>query len=289
MRRKILLHAILGSFLVGGVIAGESYCPPAPAKCPIESCPDVGGSIATGYDTDYIYKGVRLARDVFWGDVNYTFDRFKLPVTFGVRHLTALDSIAAFDETKLYGRVQMPERFGFRTTAGVNHYFYPNIRPAAGGIFGDSHTELFVRVERDIFAGITLFYQRIYDSNIPAAWAPFTAVRDRGAWIRTFGASKDIDINDRMTLQLSGGALMSDNYWPFDLSGGARRRSSGWNSYYLQAALPIELNCRTTLTPYIAYNGSPDTWIADGVRSLAVPGGNANDVFYGGISLRVNF
>ncbi|MEO0414202.1 MAG: hypothetical protein AAF226_04520, partial [Verrucomicrobiota bacterium] len=70
-------------------------------------------------------------------------------------------------------------------------------------------------------------------------------------------------------------------------------RSSGWNNYYLRAALPIALNCRATVTPYIAYNGTPDTWIADGINNAvgypAGLGNGGNDAIHGGVSLSVDF
>ncbi|MCH1409226.1 MAG: hypothetical protein L7V87_09360, partial [Verrucomicrobiales bacterium] len=60
----------------------------------------------------------------------------------------------------------------------------------------------------------------------------------------------------------------------------------GWNHYYVSAALPIELNCRATLTPYVGYNGGPGGYIADGIN-----GGlqNQSDILHGGVSLSVSF
>ena len=49
----------------------------------------------------------------------------------------------------------------------------------------------------------------------------------------------------------------------------------------------ISLNCRATLSPYLGYNGAPDTWIADGVDTLG--GGSNNDALHGGVSLKVTF
>ena len=40
-------------------------------------------------------------------------------------------------------------------------------------------------------------------------------------------------------------------------------KTSGWDDYYQGAELSIALNCRATVTPYIGYNGTPDTWGID--------------------------
>ena len=96
MKIKIILAALLGAVSINGAVAGSSYCePPATGGkycAPDDCCPDVGGSISVGYATDYLFRGVRLAEDVLWGDINYTFEGFCVPVTLGYRHVTSLSS-----------------------------------------------------------------------------------------------------------------------------------------------------------------------------------------------------
>lgn len=292
MRLKLLLTTLVGALAINGAVAGEAYSLPSKDKTPIECCPDIGGEIAIGYDTDYILYGVRLARDSVWGDVNYTFDSLlPLPLTVGVWHLSSLSGANSFDETDVYGSIRMNEFKGFQTTIGFTHRFFSNVRgPSGTSTVGDSRAEFWMMIERQLACGATVFYRRAYDYGAPSAFVPATAnTTDSGAWIHTLGVSKTMELNDRMGLDLSAGVLYSDNFWPADMSGGARARSTGWNSYYVQAGLPIALSCRATLTPYIGYNGSPDTWIADGVNPNGIVGSGANDIFHGGVSLRVSF
>jgi hypothetical protein len=60
---------------------------------------------------------------------------------------------------------------------------------------------------------------------------------------------------------------MSSDTAPRSEAGG---RSSGWNQYYLRASLPIELNCRTVLTPYIGNAGASDSWLVDDAPGLGL-------------------
>ena len=321
MRIKLTLTLLCGMMALQGAIAGSSWSPPAKGgKCPIEPCPDIGASVAIGYETDYIFRGVRLTEDAIWMDANYTFDlpRISLPLTIGVKHVTGLLSrgtglgpsgvilpVADGDHTNLYASVVLPSLFGFDTVLGYDHYFYSNQRgPSPGGaapIFGgDSHGAISLNLSRELFRGIVGSYHVAYDFVTPGQYGFLGGfpVADNGAWIHDIGLSKDIALNDRMALALSAGFVHTDNVWPllttFPGAGGLlvdRTSSSGWNHYYIQAGLPIALNCRATLTPYIGYNGTPDGWMADGVNGdVAVPNGtNDNDIFHGGVSLRVNF
>ena len=298
MTRNVIA-ALAATFAWGSInqdCNAGTYTPPAPAKCPIEECPDIGGEISFGYDTDYILYGVRLARDSVWMDVNYTIDRLRFPITLGVWHLTSLSSAPGgnFDETDLYATINTPGFLGFETSAGYIQRFFPTLRgPSGTGFIGDSRLEFWVQFERELFAGFNAYYRRAYDYHVPAAFVPLTANRtDQGAWVHTFGLEKDFDLSDRAALALAGGVHFTDNFWPADmtaLNGSPldRARSSGWNNYFLRAALPVSLNCRTVVTPYIGYSGSPDTWIADGVD--LGPGSNANDILHGGVSVSVRF
>lgn len=294
--QSVLTQLTLAIF--SGVAFAGSFCPSTPSKCPIECCPDVGASVSVGYETDYILYGVRLARDSMWADVNYTFEFIK-PITIGAWHLTSLGSGISspnFDETDLYVSVDLGEVLGFKTSAGIIHFMYPNLRgPSGTATTGDSTTETWAKIERQV-CGFNIFYRRAYDKVIPGALADvITANRDNGAWQHTFGVERSLCLTANIGLDLSGGVLYSDNYWPADTTAAFdgtfdRRTSTGWNSYYVRAAFPIELNCRSVLTPYIGYNGAPDGWIADGVNTFG-PGTtqNANDVLHGGVSLSVEF
>ena len=304
MKLKLLLTTLLGAITLNGAIAGE-YCAPKSAKCPVDCCPDSNGNISVGYHSDYILHGVRHMRDNILADVNYTFECLPLPVTIGASHRTSLSSLnnnfLNGDESDVYVSVGLPGIFGFDTSAGYIHRFHPNER-SVGAQQGDSRGEAWIKIERELFCGLNFSYVRSYDRSSPSALLPLTANnQDEGSWIHDIGLNKSFCISDCIGLDLSGGVLYTDNRWPADTtaafvrSGGNsgdnnldRRRSSGWNSYYIKAALPISISCNATLIPYIGYNGSPDSWIADGVDLLS-DGNNSNDIFHGGVTLSVDF
>ena len=104
------------------------------------------------------------------------------------------------------------------------------------------------------------------------------AGRSFSGWYHQAGIEKSFGLTDSVSLVLGAGVGYSDGYF-----GG-----SGWNHYYATASLPIALNCRTTLTPYIGYNGAPDTWIADGITIGSV-GVAQSDILHGGVTLSVSF
>ena len=290
--KKAILATLVGAAAMLGVTAGE-WCPPAPNdKCPIEDCPDIGASISVGYESDYIFYGARLAQDSIWADVNYTFDSLPLPVTVGVWYLSAFGApddrpgLAGFgDEADFYASVGLPSICGFESSITYTAYTFPT--QTYGADSGSTH-ELSLEISREILNGFLATYRVAHDFRLGGD-------RDGdgdpdGAWVHQLGLAKTIDINDCVALDLSGGVYYTDNYY----ANGNGVLDSGWNSYYLQAALPIALNCRATLTPYIGYNGTPDGWILDGSFAGQGFGGpnwgqNANDVLHWGISLGVDF
>lgn len=55
----------------------------------------------------------------------------------------------------------------------------------------------------------------------------------------------------------------------------------------MTASLPIQLNCRTTLTPYIGFVGAPNGFVVDGVNPTGLD--PQSDILHGGVSLSVSF
>jgi hypothetical protein len=272
--------------------------------------------------SDYIFYGVRLAEDSVWADVNYTFDIpcVGLPLTVGVWHLTSLGSGDPSgndnygDETDLYASLGLSFFCGFDASIGVTHYMFPTTRPSApganpNGVFGDSTTEVNIEISRELFCGLVLSYRGAHDFNAPAHLSasatpglPFS-INDTGAWVHTLGLAKTFDITDCIALDLSGGVLYTDNYWVNVTNhqgvgnpNNTTKSHSGWNSYFLEAALPITVGRCATLTPYVGYSGAPSGWVADGKLGIDAAGdangiqnANANDVFHGGVSISVGF
>ncbi len=275
MKKSILIAAI--SVLTLGVNAGDWGKAPVPAKAPIEECLDIGGNLSTGYHTDYVYNGVRLGRDSVVTDANYTFDSF-VPMTVGATYKNVIGGNPGVDHLEVYLRASLGSFAGFDTSLSYTHHFFPEL--AGVGSAG----EIGLHVARDIgFA--TVKADVLYNNGYPNSWNVI-APDDNGAWYYNFGIEKVIPVmgND---LVFSTGLAYADNYWsnlPAAQTGG---RSSGWNHYYVTVALPIELNCRATLTPYIGYTGAPDSFLADGINPVGIR--PQSDILHGGISLSVSF
>jgi len=297
MKIKAILASLISAVALQGATAGE-WCPPAKDKCPVDCCEDTKGNVSFGYMSDYIFYGVRLARDSVFADVNYTFDLpcVGLPLTVGAWHLSSLGSGLAGndaygDETDLYASIGLPSVLGFDASIGYTHYLFPTFRGPGAPTVGDSLSEANITISREVLCGVTLAYRGAHTFNGPAGYfgAGVNTNTDNGSWVHTLSLAKSFDITDCLALDLTGGVLYSDNYWSnFDSSGNNNTNYSGWNNYYVQASLPIALSGCATLLPYVGYSGSPDTWIADGLNGL-VPGANQNDVFHGGVSIKVGF
>jgi hypothetical protein len=300
MKIKLLLGAIIGAVALSA--NAGSYCPPAKdcAKCPVDCCEELNGNVGVSYMSDYIFRGVRYSRDAVGLNASYRFDNCIAPVTVGVSHISSLGSLNSFnelgmngDQTDLFVAVGLPSICGFDFGLRYDHYMYPNTRgPVATGVsgptIGDSHGALGLTVSREIFCGLVAAVNSTHDFNQPAARtvpANVANTTDNGAWIHTASLSKSFDITDCIALNLTGGVLYTDNLYR---QGSGSTRSSGWNNYYTEASLPISLGKCATLSPYVGYNGTPDSWMADGIVN-GIPGANQNDVFYGGIRLNVGF
>lgn len=265
--KKAILVAIIGAMTLG-VNAGDwGKAPVAPSKAPIEECYDLGGEISAGYMTDYIFMGSRIARDTVWTDVNYTVDSI-VPITIGATYFNftrpaTANNQAAFlgggDKLDLYASAALGTFAGFDTSLGYTHYFFP--AGAGANSFGNINLDL----RRSLgFADLLL------GTN-------YGGIGLAGSgWYHHAGVEKTFGITDAMSLVLGAGVGYNDNY----LTG-----NSAWSNYYVNAALPIELNCRTTLTPYIGYNGG----INGGTSDLLVPAAGGGDVLHAGVSLSVSF
>lgn len=236
-------------------------------KAPIEECVDLGGQIAVGYETDYLFHGVRFSRDSVWAEVNYTFDGLAVPVTIGAWYLNGINGNingAIYDELQLSAEAALGTFFGFDVDLGYTHYTFPEFRSNVLPVGG--YGELGLGVSRDLgFASLVL------GTNYALGGG---GIAPQG-WYHEAGLEKGFHLTDSIDLVLGAGVAYSDGYWV----------PSGWNHYYARAALPISLNCRTTLTPYLGYSGAPDSWVVDGF-----PGDQAqSDVLHGGVSLSITF
>lgn len=272
--KKAILVATIGAMTLG-VNAGDWGKAPVD-KTPIVECVDIGGEISTGYMSDYIFYGVRFAGDSAWVDVNYTFDNLAVPITVGAWYLNGINDGggsgplgfgAGYDELDLYVSAALGTFAGFDVALGYTHYVFPEFRSNVLPIGG--YGEFGLDVTRSLG-----FVDVAFQTNYAMGGGGFAP----SGWYHQLGLEKSFGLTDNISLVLGAGVGYSDGYF-----GG-----SGWNHYYATASLPIVLNCRTTLTPYIGYVGAPDTWIADGIVTTAV-GTPQSDILHGGVTLSVSF
>ena len=270
------LIASIGAMILGttapGALAGDWGKAPVD-KTPIEECVDLGGELSLGYETDYVFYGVRFARDSVWTDVNYTFDSLSIPVTVGAWYLNGINGGGpGYDELDLYIDLSLGTFAGFDFNLGYYHYTFPEFRSNVSPTGG--YGEAYLDISRSLgFVDVTY-------SAIQAFGGAGTAA----GWFHELGFERSFELCDKASLVLGAGVGYSDGY--YDSATFGLNRDSGWNNYYAKASIPISLNCRTTLTPYIGYNGAANGMIADGIN---VGLGPQSDILHGGVSLTVSF
>lgn len=251
--------------------AGDWGKAPIPAKAPIEECLDIGGGISAGYLTDYVLHGLRVNRDSVWTDVNYTFDAL-VPLTIGASHLSGINDMFPYglmgpiDETDVYLSAEVVEVAGFEVTLEYRHRF---LNFSGAQAFNGSYGDLSAGIRKDLGV-VALVYEGTVGLNSRNS---FFAAGGGEGWVHYAGLEKSIPLCDAAAIALSAGVGYHDGYY-FDTPG-----SSDWSFYSIKASLPIELNCRTTLTPFIGYQGVQQWNVFD-------PQG---DLLHGGFSLEVAF
>jgi hypothetical protein len=273
--KHTVLVAVLTAFTVG-THAGDWGKTPVQDKSPIEECIDLGGTITVGYETDYLFYGARFAGDSVWTDVNYSFEDFAVPINVGVWYLNGLNGPSNYDELDLYASATLGTFAGFDIDVKYGHFFF--IESEAG-----SYGEVGLDLTRSL--GFVDFYaEAIYSL---AAGRGMPGGEGPAGWYYQTGVEKTIELFGAVGLVLNTGIAYSDNYFANQLAGVAAPNQCGWNHYFASASLPIELNCRTILTPYIGYNGAPDTWVADGIDGTG--NGPQSDILHGGVNVAVSF
>lgn len=276
MTRSRTLLSLL-SLLSGITIAdaGDWGKAPLPAKEVIEECLDLGGEISAGYVTDYFFKGARFAGDSAWTQVTYTADALGIPVTLGTWYLNGIDDASGpafgvgggYDELRLLATADLGTFAGINVDLGYTHYTFPEFRSNVLPVGG--YGEVGLDLSRS-FGFVDVLYSNDYalggGGNAPSGW------------FHQFGLEKPFVITDAISLVIGGGIAYSDGYFG----------SSDWNHYYATVSLPIQLNCRTTLTPYLGYTGATDGMVMDGITFGSV-GTPQSDILHGGVAVSINF
>ncbi len=276
--KKAILVATIGAMTLG-VNAGDWGKAPVD-KVVIEECVDIGGEVSVGYMSNYIFYGVEFAGDSVWADVNYTFDGLAIPVTIGAWYLNGINESAGgvranqdgYDELDLYVSAALGTFAGFDVALGYTHYIFPEFRGQTANR-GAGYGEIGLDIKRSLgFVDLALEANKAFGGN-----------GNIDGYYYQAGLEKTFGLTDNIGLVLGAGVGYSDNY--FGAPGFGAVSDSGWNHYYATLSLPIQLNCRAVLTPYVGYVGAPDTWIADGANGF----NPQSDILHGGVSLSVTF
>ena len=231
--------------------------------------------------TDFVFQGSRHARDTVWGDVKYTFDAFSVPVTLGATYYNFTGGAAfengVFDDfLHTYASFNLGSPAGFDTTFAFNQVFFPE--GTGPVVTATSQTVLTLNTRRDIAGFVDLLVGTSYSAGGGGS-VPFDF---SGGWYHSAGLEKSFGLTDNVSLVLGTGVGYSDHYW-------VHFWNTGWANYYVNASVPIQLNCRTTLTPYIGYNGGMGDNILGFKSSDSLDSAGGGDVLSGGVSISVAF
>lgn len=257
--KKAILVAIIGALTVS-VNAGGSWGGKAPVseKAVVETCSDIGGEVSVGYHSDLYLYGRQLSSSVVSLAASYTVDAF-VPLTIGVAHYDGhLTPIGGLNElTAVSATTSLGSFGGFDASLGYTHYF------THSGV--NSWGDIGLGLSRDLG-----FAELVLGTNYGVGGTEI----GNGGWNHHIGLVKSIGLTDSLSVVLSGTIGYHDEYF-----NGFPVSNNSWSYYNVNASLPIALNCRATITPYIGYYGVQqwNAWPGQG------------DDLVGGVTLNVKF
>jgi len=249
MKIKTLLITAIGAFAIANVNAGD--------KEVIEEVVMVeedNASIAVGYNTSYIFRGVNYGDNQITAQIDYAIE--GTPLAVGAWYGNPTDgrgqNPGGRDELDLYATVS--HSFGnVDAWLGYTAYLYPE---DGGGRLGqDSTNEIGTGVGSAV-GPIDLALSAYYDFDIQGYYFDLTA-------------GHSFQINDMISLDLSAGISYGVDY---------NSAGSDFNNVLVVAALPIKLTDTATLRPYVAGN-----------FALEAIEARQDDQVFGGVSLSVTF
>ncbi|NOY00605.1 MAG: hypothetical protein GXP30_12850 [Verrucomicrobia bacterium] len=249
MKIKTLLITAIGAFAIANVNAGDGKIVEE-----VMIVEETNASIAVGYNTSYIFRGVNYGDNQVTAQIDYDIPNTPLAIGAWYGNPTQGRGLnpAQTDELDLYATVS--HSFGsVEAWLGYTAYLFPE---TGGGRLGNSSTN---EVGTGIVTSagpIDLAVSAYYDFNIEG-------------WYVDATAGHSFDISDIVSLELSAGISYQNDYFS---AGG------DFNSVLVVAALPIALTDTATLRPYVAGN-----------FALSAIDSFQDDQIFGGISLSVAF
>ena len=233
MKLKAII-ATIGVFAISFANAGDAGKAVADGgKGVIATEEALGGTISTGYMTNYIFYGVDFGEDAIWTGVDYTISGLPLPLDVGAWYINPTSGPGDDDELDLYASVAGPSLAGFDTSLTFLAYIFPE----SGA---DETYELNLAVSRSLGV-VDMHASAHYDFEIEG-------------WYFETGVEKGFAVTDTVSLVVGAGISYQDDYFS---AGG------DWNHVYVQASLPIALRSNVTLEPYIA-----GLWALDAIEAI---------------------
>ena len=225
---------------------------------------EIEAELYTGYHSIYEFRGVDFGDDLvdIGLDLNYELAD-GLSLNGGLWYASWDEAGGEGDELDLY--IGLTKTLGdFDVSVGYTKYIFP-------GASDINTEEVFIGISTELACGLGLALT--YYEDVDAI---------DGGYLE-FEAGKSIELTECASLDLAAGAAWSYDYNSETVAAGDGSLS-GFNHFYLSAALPITLKEDVTLTPYLKFVGADD----DLANSSDASDGN-DDLFYGGVSLAIAF
>ena len=243
MKFKTLLITTIGAFVVASANAGDK-------AVMVEESTDLGATLAVGYNSHYINRGVNNGENQITTQLDY--DLPSIPISVGVWYSKPTSGSGQNplrgDEVNLYATAT--RSFGsIDAWLGYTAYLYPEgpsraakneVRTGIGTAVGPL----------DLAAGV------YYDFDIDG-------------WFLDLTLSYSYVLCDAASLDVAAGIAYSIDY---------NSAGSNFNNVLLVVSVPVAVTDRATLRPYIA-----------GTLALDAIDAFQDDELFGGISLSVAF
>ncbi|MEO0446268.1 MAG: TorF family putative porin [Verrucomicrobiota bacterium] len=256
MKNTLKLIALLVAPAV--VVAGPVYKAPI-IEDPVCAVPFTG-SVAAGYESTYMFRGVDFGGDAPWAGIDLSIPVGGIAIDVGTWYINPTDTTAdpsddSNDELDIYAS----STFGlgpFDATLGFVALTFPEL---AGDLFGDTADyEAFITLAKTIL-GIDVAYSAIHSFNLNGP-----------NWFHDLNFGKGFDITDCLALGLGAGVGFSDGYNGF----------SGFNHSYVTTGLTFALTEAAALDLYLG-----GSLASDDLETF----GGGSDQFHGGASMSVSF
>ncbi len=220
--KKVASLLTAGLMIPSVLLAG-----PAPViEDPVCAVPFTG-SVAVGYESTYLFRGVDFGDDAPWGSIDISFGLFNdVSVDVGTWYINPTQNPVNSDELDVYGFLNFP-LWIFDASIGATWFYFAEIDQEA--------------LEGDFALGYSV--GDLFDLGFLTAYDEST-----DGWYWELSASKGIDLTDCLSLGLGAGVSYGDNYFGVN----------GWNHAFATAGITWMMTEAAALDLYIGGNFTLD-------------------------------